>query len=249
MTCQRFQQTQLFSLLLFFSSLLITGCGSVTSQGLNVEGVRLFQQAKYQDATDKFHQAIASSPQAADGYYNLAAVLHRTGTLLSRPNDLKQAESYYNQCLERSPDHADCYRGLAVLLTETGRQDSAFRLLENWNTAKPQLANPKIELARLLEETGYRAQAENRLVEALVADPYDSRVFGALGRLQDQAGQYQKAIVNYQRSLELNKHQPQVVARIAALQTATGTIRRVTPLDQQAPTAFTAQGATPRIRY
>ena len=115
--------------------------------------------ANYQQASDRFQQAIAQDPKSPDGYYNLAAALHKTGTLYNRPTDLQQAENLYNQCLERDAQHTDAYRGLAVLLNESGRQREAFNLLNHWSSASPQSADPKIELARLLEEVGQAEQA------------------------------------------------------------------------------------------
>lgn len=198
------------------------GCNTVNSQANNSEGVRLYAQGAYDQAAQKFQEAIASNPGSADGYYNLAASLHKTGAMYNRPEDLRQAEVLYNQCLERNADHVECYRGLAVLLSETGRRDAAFRLLNNWNAASPQNPDPKIELARLLEETGQPDAAKAQLVAALEAQPTNSRAFTALGRLRDQSGDYHQALANYQRSLTINPNQPQVAARIASLQAATG---------------------------
>lgn len=201
---------------------LSTGCNSVQSQALNSEGVALYQQGAYDQAAASFQKAIANNPDSADGYYNLAAALHQTGTRYNRPDDLRQAEVLYNQCLDREADHAECYRGLAVLLNETGRRDAAFRLLNNWSNASPENPNPRVELARLLEETQQPEQAMAQLVQALTIEPNDSRALAALGRLRDQAGDYQQALQNYQRSLSVNRNQPQLAARVAALQSATG---------------------------
>ena len=73
-----------------------SGCSNIASQAANVEGVRLYQQGNYQQATDRFQQAIAQDPKSPEGYYNLAASLHKTGTLYNRPSDLQQAEN--TQC-------------------------------------------------------------------------------------------------------------------------------------------------------
>ncbi len=203
------------------------GCNHFASQGINVDGVRLQQSGHHQAAADRFLQAIARRPDLPDGYYNLAATLHQTGKLYNRPGDLRQAENYYNQCLERDPDHAECYRGLAVLLTETQRTDAAFRLLQGWNDASPNKADPKIELARLLQETGDQDGAQTRLVEALTIDPYNSRALTALGRMRDEAGDFAQALEDYERSLAVNRQQPDVRKRVASLQTALG--RPATP--------------------
>jgi Flp pilus assembly protein TadD len=152
----------------------------------------------------------------------LAASLHKTGSLYSRQSDLQQAENLYNQCLERDPNHTECYRGLAVLLNETGRQQEAFKLLNHWSSASPKSPDPKIELARLLEEVGQSEQAKAQLVDALTVDPHNARALSALGRLRDQSGDHLQALTNYQRSLQLNRFQPEVAARVAQLQGAVG---------------------------
>lgn len=198
------------------------GCNNINSQALNSEGVRLYQQGNYQQASVRFQEAIANDPQSANGYYNLAASLHKAGTMYNRPNDLTQAEVLYNQCLERDPKHIECYRGLAVLLSETGRQEEAFRLLSTWNQSNPELPDARIELARLYEETGRQDDAKATLVEALNIDPNNARALTALGRLRDQSGDFGQALTNYQRSLDINRFQPDVAARIATLNAAKG---------------------------
>ena len=96
------------------------GC-QYASHGQNAEGVRLYQQAYYQGALQRFQQAIQTDPQNADGYYNLAATYHQLGKLHHKTADVTQAESYYHQCLDRNPNHTDCHRALAVLLVEQNR--------------------------------------------------------------------------------------------------------------------------------
>lgn len=231
-------------------ALLLTasaGCSNIQSQAANVEGVRLYQQGNYAQASDRFQQAIAQNPKSPEGYYNLAASLHKSGTLYNRPADLQQAENLYNQCLERDPNHTECYRGLAVLLNETGRQQEAFKLLNHWSNANPKSADPKIELARLLEESNQQEQAKEQLVAALTIDPHNSRALTALGRLRDQQGDHMQALANYQRSLASNRFQPEVQARVAQLQGAVGVPAVAAPA--AAVDAHTANGAVPPVRY
>jgi tetratricopeptide (TPR) repeat protein len=222
-----------------------TGCSNIASQAANVEGVRLYQQGNYQQASDRFQQAIAQDPKSPDGYYNLAASLHKTGTLYSRTPDLQQAENLYNQCLERDPNHTDAYRGLAVLLNETSRQREAFNLLNHWSSASPKSAEPKIELARLLEEVGQSEQAKAQLVDALTIDPHNARALTALGRLRDQSGDHVQAKANYERSLSINRFQPEVAARVAQLQGAVGVPTSTAPSTEPK----TANGWQPPRRY
>ncbi|MGQ9575215.1 MAG: tetratricopeptide repeat protein [Thermoguttaceae bacterium] len=202
--------------------LAAAGCGSFAARGLNAEGVRLFDQARYQEALQQFQRAADSDPANADALYNLGAVYHRIGTLYGRPADLAQAEQYYNLCLGRNPDHPECYRGLAVLLAQQGRVEEAVRRLQSWADSNPGSPEPKIELARLSEEFGQPQQARQYLAEALLADPSNARALAALGRLSEQAGDPVRALQNYQQSLYADRFQPEVASRVAALQSAVG---------------------------
>ena len=200
-SCRLFSHKSLAvaGLLLTGGLLTFSGCGEFAAQGRNAEGVRLFQQAQYQEAMREFHEASYDDPNDADAYYNLAATYHRLGRLERRQSDLDQAECYYNQCLDRNPNHADCYRGLAVLLAEQGRKDDAFRLIEGWVQRQPERsADAKIELARLNEEFGNRQAAEEQLIEALAAEPDNPRALTALGKIREEAGDKAQALANYQ---------------------------------------------------
>jgi tetratricopeptide (TPR) repeat protein len=227
---------------------LFAGCSQVTSQALNSEGVRLYQAGNYSQAANQFQRAIANNPKSATSYYNLAAALHKSGKLTGNGADLQQAEQLYNQCLEYDPNHTECYRGLAVLLAETGRTDASFRLLEGWAARSPQLADPRIELARILEENNNLEVASARLVEALSIDPNNSRALTALGRLREVSGDRAQALANYQRSLALNRFQPEISTRVAALQAA-GAGLPASPLITPAPETRTADQWQSSVRY
>jgi len=196
------------------------GCGSFSSQGLNAEGVRLFEQTRIEDAMQQFQRAIDRDPSNADGYYNLASSYHRLAAANHRASDLAQAERYYYLCLDRDPEHRECYRGLAVLLVEQGRSEEAFRLLQGWADRRPNSADPKIELARLCEECGDRQRAKQQLSDALQADATNPRALAALGRIREQEGDQVQALSNYQQSLYANRFQPEVASRVAALQSS-----------------------------
>jgi tetratricopeptide (TPR) repeat protein len=194
------------------------GC-SMVSNSQNSDGVRMFEQAYYQGAQQRFLQAIQSDPNNPDGYYNLARTYHQLGKLHNQPADFQQAESFYHQCLDRSPNNADCYRGLAVLLADQGRATDAFRLMEGWAARNPSAAAPKIELARLYEESGNKDAAKNQLIDAVTVEPTSARALAALGKLREDAGETAQALANYQRSLGLDPNQPQLAARVTALST------------------------------
>lgn len=209
-------------LLLVLAPLAAAGCGSFTARGDNAEGVRLFQQSNYPGAMQQFQQAIYADPNNADAYYNLAAVYHRLGKQQGQRPTLDQAEQLYNQCLIRDPGHRDAYRGLAVLLVEENRSSDAFRLMQNWVAKQPTSADARIELARLNGEFGNNKAAEENLASALAIDPDNARAWAALGKVREDVGDRAQALSNYQRSLQLNRFQPDVASRVAALQISGG---------------------------
>jgi len=233
------------TLLIGTLSVLTAGCNQMNSQALNAEGVRLYMNGNYPQAAEKFERAIADNPRSATSYYNLASAKHKSGKLYNHKNDLVQAEQLYNQCLDYNQNDTECYRGLAVLLCETGRQDAAYRLLEGWAARSPQLADPHIELARLMEETNKRQQAPLQLVQAISIEPNNTRALTALGRLREQSGDRAQALANYQRSLAINRFQPEVKARVAALQ-ASGDGTAIASLP---PSLQTEQQPPPTVRY
>ena len=192
------------------------GCQWAAS-GQNATGAKLYEQGHYTAALQQFQKVIATDPQNADGYYNLAATTHRLGLQRGDQNLIEQSEALYNQCLDHDPNHVECHRGLAVLLVDTNRADRAFALLKNWASQNPTYSEPRIEIARLYEEHGEPQTALKYLEDAVQQDANNSRAWLALARLRESSGDLSQALRNYQQALALNNTQPMVNERIAAL--------------------------------
>ncbi len=211
------------------AGLLLPACNTAKSR--NAEGVAYYLHGHPDYALQTFQQAQAQDPNNPNVYYNIARVYHHKGNERGDQLMLEQAENYYHMCLDRDPEgtHRDCYRALAVLLVETKREDKAFTLLNRWAASKPMLADPKIELARLYEEHQDYDVAKERLLEAILIEPNNPRALAALGKSREQvarklAGEAQQreltqALADYRRSLQIDKQQPDVAARVAVLQT------------------------------
>jgi tetratricopeptide (TPR) repeat protein len=199
---------------------------------MNAEGVRLFEQARHDEAIRQFHKAINTDPKNPDGYYNLARVYHQLGKLNQNPSDLDQAKHYYELCRYHDANHPECHRGLAVLLVGQEKSDQAFELLEQWAQREPFSPEPRIELARLYEEFGDRKQAIDQLRSAVAIDHRNARALAALGRLHEQIGDPVQALRDYERSHEYDPRQEDVAARIAALRS------------RQVPAASSSSGDT-----
>jgi tetratricopeptide (TPR) repeat protein len=206
-----------------------SGCSMVAHQQ-NAAGVKLYQQGYYAQALQNFQKATATDPKDADALYNQAATYHRLGKLNNRKEDLAQAESLYNQSLDHNPNNKDCYRALAVLLVDENRNDEAQRLLQGWATRSPTSAEPKVEMARLSEDLGDKQSAKTYLTEALAINPYEPRALAALGRINEETGNMQQALVDYERSLQYDRFQPELASRVSSLKASMGAlVPNVTP--------------------
>lgn len=197
-------------------STLQSGC-KMAATTANSDGVRLFQNGNYQAASQRFRQAIATDPRNPDAYYNEAATLHRIGVQSSNPQLLKQAEEMYNVCLDLNENHTDAHRALAVLLGQSGRSDKAFALMKNWVSSQPQVSDARVELARLYQEYGDDKTAEQQLTEAVKVDLNNPRAWKALASIQEKNGLPAQAYANYQRSLQINRFQPELTQKLASL--------------------------------
>lgn len=194
-----------------------TGC-HMAANGKNVEGVGLLEKGDYQTAMQKFQEALNTDPHNADAIYNLGSVYYYTGLQQNNQELLRTAENHYLRALELEPDHVEAHRALAVLLAKTNRTEQAFQSLQAWSLRRPELTDPRIELARLYQEFGDKETARQQLQEAITADIRDKRAWNALASLYEQSGDPGQALTSYNRSLQLDPGQTQIATRVAALQ-------------------------------
>lgn len=195
---------------------LFVGCNLATNRQ-NLDGKRSFAIGQYNQALNSFHLALNANPANPDSHYNIGRTLHKIAETSRDKNHLQKAEAAYRQALRLNPSHIESNRGLSVLLAENERSAEAFALVRNWSNFEPNSAEPKIELARLYAEHGDRKTATQLLSDALSIDFENDRALRAIGMLREQTGDYQQALIDYQRSLQLNPIQPELSNHVARL--------------------------------
>ncbi|MDR0391823.1 MAG: tetratricopeptide repeat protein, partial [Planctomycetaceae bacterium] len=214
---------RLFVILFFL--LQVVGC---TSSNKCVEGVRYFNQARYDLAQRAFIDALKREPNNPDIYFNLAETYHQSAKLSLSQNEIAKAQQqydeankYYRNCLSIDSNHLKANRGLAAMYIEIQQPKMAFDHIINWGNMNSHLQDPKIELARLHQEWAQIMIAQNQkeisersikkatelLQNVIENEPNNYRAWKAIGFIRESNGDRENAIIAYQQSIAANPNQ------------------------------------------
>ena len=189
------------------------GCASEKQEKVrfyNEDGIYLFQRGEYQPARESFLAAIALTPEDPALYYSVGECYDRMG-------DVANAERHYMECLGRDPGHADSRHALTVLLVREGRRDEAERMVQQWLAREPKRAAAYAEDGWLWYQSGDLPRAQARLQQALELDRHDMRTLIELARVYEAMNRPDRAVALYERVVERNPRQVEVVKRLKAL--------------------------------
>lgn len=197
------------------AALLLLGAGCVNPAGervrdLNADGVYLYDRGSYAQARDSFAAALTMRPGDPDMLYNM-------GRSCQRLRQTERAEDAYRQCLRQNPTHDACRHALVELLVDTGRRDEAVVLVREWLVKEPSRASPYIEDAWLLRREGDLLNARGRLQQALALEPMHPRALVDLGKVYEALARPERAVVLYERALEVDPHQPEIARQVSLL--------------------------------
>ncbi|HLG90524.1 MAG TPA: tetratricopeptide repeat-containing glycosyltransferase family protein [Alphaproteobacteria bacterium] len=159
------------------------------------EGLRLFEAGAYDDAIDRFSQALFADPEDDDTRLKLGAALSAAGY-----GDA--AVQVYAVILERDPTHRDALINRGNALLRLGRRAEALDALERATRAHPGSGAAWFNY-------GCALQAENRTQEAVAAyhhaiEDRDTlvRASANLGTSLGRLGRYREALAVYDRALD-----------------------------------------------
>ncbi|MCL2120002.1 MAG: tetratricopeptide repeat protein [Planctomycetaceae bacterium] len=193
------------------------GCTNMTAEGRNSQGVRYFQQARYDMAISEFQSAVNQSPDSPEGYYNIGMTYHALAQSSREATYYAQAEQYYKLCLSKNQNHEACRRKYAELMFETGRVVEAFNYLHDWEVINKDAAAPKLAMAKLYLDAGRPEDALTYLNAAALKEPQNVEVYNALGKFREDYGDLTLALENYRVSYQINPMQREIATKIAQL--------------------------------
>src|SRR5262249_36592571 len=125
-----------------------------------------------------------------------------------------KAEELYKQCLEHSSEHQECRHALVVLLARQHRENDAVRMIDCWLDREPRQGNAYAEHGWLLHQQGDLPRAHARLQQALQFDPQNVRALTELGLVFEEMNRPDRALVVYERALQIQPHQPELTRRV-----------------------------------
>lgn len=176
----------------------------------NEDGVYLYQQGSYAGARDTFRAALALQPGDPNLLFNLAQCHDRLG-------QTAVAEQLYQDCLRRAPNHPECRHALTLLLVNSGRRADAARMVDDWLAHQPKRAAPYTEDGWLRAQSGDLLNARGRFQQALLLDAHNTFALNELAKLYETMHYPDRAVVLYERSLEIDPHQPDVFQHVSLL--------------------------------
>ena len=200
--------------------LLLAGCAPTGQERLNeltTDGVHLYRQGAYANAQETFRAALELRPDDPDLLFDLARCHEKMG---NQP----AADKAYQQCLQFAPDHPQARHAVIVRLVQTGRRDEASRQVAAWLRASPKLAAPYIEDGWLYAQERDLDTAWSRYQQAYTLEPRNPRLLVEMAEIHLQRDRADRALVLYERSLEVEPDQPSVREKVKRLQ-ATGVKR------------------------
>ena len=144
-------------------SIIKTKTDRVRSEEIKQEGNALFGQGEFEQAADKFFEAMLVDPTNPNPYNNLGMITQVTGT------SKKRGELFVQLSFLVDPTYTNGMRGYSGYLAGRGKFKKAIKLLQRCVALEP-IANNYSILAEFYLEAGKTNQAKEAAEKALDLD-------------------------------------------------------------------------------
>jgi tetratricopeptide (TPR) repeat protein len=163
---------------------------------MNLLGVTLQEQGKFQEAVQAFNKALALKPDYADAYSN-------RGNALSDLGQLQEAVQSYEMAVEFKPDYAEAYSNLGNAYHKLGWLEDAVESCEKAIVLKPDYADAYNNRGNALRDLGQLQAALESYEKALVLSPDHAEAYSNRGNVLGDLGQLQEALESYEKAIAL----------------------------------------------
>ncbi|MCS6852971.1 MAG: tetratricopeptide repeat protein [Gemmataceae bacterium] len=194
-------------------ALCLSGCAALEEDLLREytdDGIFLYRQGDYAAARESFQAALSLKP-------NDTALLYNVGECYARQGAIAKAQHHFEECLRLDPGHRECRRALVTLLVRAGRAADARQALAAWQAEYPQDASAYAAEGWYWRQLGDLPRAQSCLQRALELDPRHCHALNDLALIYEALNRPDRAVALYERSLEIDPNQGDVLGRLTEL--------------------------------
>jgi tetratricopeptide (TPR) repeat protein len=164
------------------------------------EGVRQFEEGKYEEAISSFDKALKQNPDLADAY-------HYRGQAYYKLDRYPSAIVDYNKVLQINPENAEAYHHRGQAYSSSGNYDQAIVDYSKAIGLKPDFAAAYSDRAQVYKKQGKEALALDDLNQAVKYDPNQAEMYFQRGLSNQSLDKHRDAINDFSQTLRLNpKH-------------------------------------------
>ena len=164
---------------------------------LHIEGVRLANEGRDEEAAACFGRAVREDPSLAEAHYS-------RGTMMRHLGRFDDALDCFRQAAKADPDFVIAYSDIAAELNRMGRDDEAMESVEEALRRDPDLGVAAFGKGVILASTKQHRGAVAWFGRAAESDPYDAIIHINKGMSHMALGENLDALGCFNRALELD---------------------------------------------
>lgn len=166
------------------------------------DGVNLFKQSRYGEASEYFAKAVATFPESAEARYNLGVSELRGGKTDESIADLEKT-------VQLRPDLTEAYFALGECYFNKGENDKAIRTFSRTLEIKGQNARSYYDLGIIYFKLNKIDEAIPSFEKAIELDPAFSSAYYQAGVVHIQKGDLKKALQLLEQFLKREPDAPE----------------------------------------
>jgi len=213
-------------------------------EALQLLGVLLLQQGRYNESVPVLTQATDVTPQLAAGYCNLGTALrgldqttqaiasfraalaldgtyagahHNLALALQDDDQLQAAYHHFHQALQIQPNHEPALTGLGNVCLQSDNTEEAIRCFEQVVQQSPESPRAHYHLANSLTKSGRLSESIVALKRARDLAPECPETHNNLGLLFQECEDLELARASFEAALSCQPEHPQAMANLGDL--------------------------------
>lgn len=175
------------------------------------KGDELYEADEYEDAIERYTEAIELDPEDASGYYkrgrahsSFAQQLQVMGKYDEAPEQFERAFEDLTRAIELNPDHAMAYYKRATAYEMSGRPEESIPDFDRAVELDPEHAKAYRNRGNAYQKLGEYEKAIESYSETIELKPESEFAYNNRGTAYANVGEYEKALDDYGEAIDLN---------------------------------------------